>query len=91
LKRNSNKVVQEDSMPSNQMSAGSGKAAKFVAANPLAPMADPFAGMVRITAVHYPPKFSAIHLFVSFGFSKQRSCDCPKIEELFTTSGRVIF
>jgi len=27
------------------MSAGSGKAAKFVAANPLAPMADPFAGM----------------------------------------------
>ena len=33
-------------MPSNQMSAGSGKAAKFVNANPLAPMADPFAGMV---------------------------------------------
>jgi len=34
-------------MPSNQESAGAGKAAKFVAANPLGPMADPFAGMVR--------------------------------------------
>lgn len=33
-------------MPSNQESAGGGKAAKFVAANPLGPMADPFAGMV---------------------------------------------
>ena len=33
-------------MPSNQESAGAGKAAKFVAANPLGPMADPFAGMV---------------------------------------------
>mmetsp|Transcript_33135 Transcript_33135/g.72665 ORF Transcript_33135/g.72665 Transcript_33135/m.72665 type:complete len:352 (+) Transcript_33135:84-1139(+) len=32
-------------MTSNQMSAGAGKAAKFVAANPLGPMADPFAGM----------------------------------------------
>ncbi len=31
---------------SNQMSAGTNKAAKFVAANPLAPLADPFAGMV---------------------------------------------
>ena len=37
----------EQIMPSHQMSAGSGKAAKFVAANPLGPMADPFAGMVR--------------------------------------------
>jgi len=35
-------------MPSNQESAGAGKAAKFVAANPLGPMADPFAGMVSI-------------------------------------------
>lgn len=32
-------------MSSLQNSAGGGKAAKFVAANPLAPMADPFAGM----------------------------------------------
>mmetsp|Transcript_16734 Transcript_16734/g.21741 ORF Transcript_16734/g.21741 Transcript_16734/m.21741 type:complete len:343 (-) Transcript_16734:133-1161(-) len=32
-------------MPSNQMSAGSGKAAKFVAANPLAPMTDPFSNL----------------------------------------------
>jgi len=32
-------------MPSNQNSAGAGKAAKFVAANPLGPMADPFAGL----------------------------------------------
>mmetsp|Transcript_21664 Transcript_21664/g.45573 ORF Transcript_21664/g.45573 Transcript_21664/m.45573 type:complete len:350 (+) Transcript_21664:178-1227(+) len=30
---------------SNQMSAGTNKAAKFVAANPLAPLADPFSGM----------------------------------------------
>ena len=37
-------------MPSNQESAGGGKAAKFVAANPLGPMADPFAGMVSIGA-----------------------------------------
>ena len=35
-------------MPSLQNSAGSGKAAKFVQANPLGPMADPFAGMVCI-------------------------------------------
>ena len=34
-------------MPSFQQSAGAGKAAKFVAANPLGPMADPFAGLVR--------------------------------------------
>ena len=33
-------------MPTFQNSAGAGKAAKFVDANPLAPMADPFAGMV---------------------------------------------
>jgi hypothetical protein len=33
-------------MPSLQESAPGGKAAKFVAANPLGPMADPFAGMV---------------------------------------------
>lgn len=32
-------------MPSLQNSNGSGKAAKFVQANPLGPMADPFAGM----------------------------------------------
>eukprot|EP00551_Chaetoceros_affinis_P014208 CAMPEP_0203691304 /NCGR_PEP_ID=MMETSP0091-20130426/3634_1 /ASSEMBLY_ACC=CAM_ASM_001089 /TAXON_ID=426623 /ORGANISM="Chaetoceros affinis, Strain CCMP159" /LENGTH=326 /DNA_ID=CAMNT_0050561765 /DNA_START=11 /DNA_END=987 /DNA_ORIENTATION=+ len=32
-------------MPSLQQSAGSGKAAKFVQANPFGPMADPFAGM----------------------------------------------
>lgn len=32
-------------MPSFQNSSGSGKAAKFVDANPLGPMADPFAGM----------------------------------------------
>jgi len=32
-------------MTSHQNSAGGGKAAKFVAANPLGPMADPFAGM----------------------------------------------
>lgn len=32
-------------MPSLQNSAGSGKAAKFIQANPLGPMADPFAGM----------------------------------------------
>jgi len=32
-------------MPSLQQSAGAGKAAKFVAANPLGPMADPFQGM----------------------------------------------
>lgn len=32
-------------MPTFQNSAGSGKAAKFVAANPLGPMADPFAGL----------------------------------------------
>mmetsp|Transcript_13569 Transcript_13569/g.16451 ORF Transcript_13569/g.16451 Transcript_13569/m.16451 type:complete len:350 (+) Transcript_13569:101-1150(+) len=32
-------------MPTFQNSAGAGKAAKFVDANPLAPMADPFAGM----------------------------------------------
>lgn len=32
-------------MPSFQQSAGAGKAAKFVAANPLGPMADPFAGL----------------------------------------------
>eukprot|EP00555_Chaetoceros_dichaeta_P003381 CAMPEP_0198248882 /NCGR_PEP_ID=MMETSP1447-20131203/546_1 /TAXON_ID=420782 /ORGANISM="Chaetoceros dichaeta, Strain CCMP1751" /LENGTH=128 /DNA_ID=CAMNT_0043933373 /DNA_START=131 /DNA_END=513 /DNA_ORIENTATION=- len=32
-------------MPSFQHSAGAGKAAKFVAANPLGPMADPFAGL----------------------------------------------
>eukprot|EP00591_Stephanopyxis_turris_P013554 CAMPEP_0195510052 /NCGR_PEP_ID=MMETSP0794_2-20130614/2815_1 /TAXON_ID=515487 /ORGANISM="Stephanopyxis turris, Strain CCMP 815" /LENGTH=333 /DNA_ID=CAMNT_0040637403 /DNA_START=10 /DNA_END=1011 /DNA_ORIENTATION=- len=32
-------------MSSQQMSAGAGKAAKFTAANPLAPMADPFAGL----------------------------------------------
>ena len=37
-------------MTSNQMSAGAGKAAKFVAANPLGPMADPFAGMVSEVA-----------------------------------------
>ena len=37
-----------EQMPSNQESAGAGKAAKFVAANPLGPMADPFAGMVSI-------------------------------------------
>jgi len=30
---------------SNQMSAGAGKAAKFVAANPLGPMANPFEGL----------------------------------------------
>jgi len=35
-------------MTSYQASAGSGKAAKFVAANPLGPMADPFAGMVCV-------------------------------------------
>ena len=35
-------------MPSFQNSAGSGKAAKFVDANPLGPMADPFAGMVSM-------------------------------------------
>ena len=34
-------------MPTLQNSAGAGKAAKFVNANPLAPMADPFEGMVR--------------------------------------------
>lgn len=32
-------------MPSHQNPIGNSKAAKFVAANPLAPMADPFAGM----------------------------------------------
>ena len=36
-------------MPSLQQSAGSGKAAKFVQANPFGPMADPFQGMVRNT------------------------------------------
>jgi hypothetical protein len=34
-------------MPSHQNPVGNSKAAKFVAANPLAPLADPFAGMVR--------------------------------------------
>jgi hypothetical protein len=34
-------------MPSHQNPTGNSKAAKFVAANPLAPLADPFAGMVR--------------------------------------------
>jgi len=32
-------------MPSAQNSAGSGKAAKFINANPLGPMANPFEGM----------------------------------------------
>ena len=38
-------------MPSYQDSAGSSKAAKFAAANPLGPMADPFAGLVRTYTV----------------------------------------
>ena len=38
---------------SNQMSAGAGKAAKFTAANPLAPMADPFSGMVRFKNISF--------------------------------------
>ena len=33
-------------MPSLQNSAGAGKAAKFVSADPLAPMANPFDGLV---------------------------------------------
>ncbi len=33
---------------SNQNPIGNSKAAKFVAANPLAPLADPFSGMVRV-------------------------------------------
>jgi hypothetical protein len=33
-------------MPSHQNPVGNSKAAKFVAANPLAPLADPFSGMV---------------------------------------------
>ena len=36
-------------MSTYQNSAGSGKAAKFIQANPLGPMADPFAGMVSLT------------------------------------------
>lgn len=34
-------------MPSLQNSAGAGKAAKFISANPLGPMANPFDGLVR--------------------------------------------
>jgi hypothetical protein len=38
-------------MVSLQNSAGAGKAAKFVDANPLAPMADPFEGLVRFISI----------------------------------------
>ena len=48
-------------MPSNQESAGGGKAAKFVAANPLGPMADPFAGMV--SALELQDAFMIIIIF----------------------------
>jgi hypothetical protein len=34
-------------MTSMQATTGSSKAAKFAGANPLGPMTDPFAGMVR--------------------------------------------
>jgi hypothetical protein len=34
-------------MPSLQNSAGAGKAAKFVSADPLGPMINPFDGLVR--------------------------------------------
>jgi hypothetical protein len=37
-----------DNMPSLQNSAGAGKAAKFVSADPLGPMANPFDGLVGI-------------------------------------------
>lgn len=37
-----------DNMPSLQNSAGAGKAAKFVSADPLGPMANPFDGLVRL-------------------------------------------
>lgn len=54
-------------MTSLQNSAGAGKAAKFVQANPLAPMADPFAGMVRSFSIFdFVSKF--IVICVSFGF-----------------------
>jgi hypothetical protein len=41
------KQILHPTMPSLQNSAGAGKAAKFQAANPLGPMANPFEGMVR--------------------------------------------
>jgi hypothetical protein len=40
-------------MPSLQNSAGAGKAAKFVAANPLAPMTDPFGQQVWYLKVDF--------------------------------------
>ena len=39
-------------MPSLQQSTGAGKAAKFVAANPLGPMANPFQGLV-VRLIHF--------------------------------------
>ena len=48
-------------MPSNQESAGGGKAAKFVAANPLGPMADPFAGMVSTSYVVWSLRMLPVH------------------------------
>ena len=72
-------------MPSLQNSAGAGKAAKFVAANPLDPMANPFSDYVSNEFVNQIPKkltiFNLIFVFYLKRMTIQRKFKkkCRKI------------